>query len=1540
MNELSDYRRAIGSFLPSRGPRRRRKWQPSCRQKLSTKELLKISLAGILWVTAVYISIDVNLQQLAKNPPPVPVPVSGLFSSFHTLPCYIEKQLCSLALWGKGGLPGLFDTYMGFENWHNRVTWALVSYGTHELFLALKLRTAGDIELNPGPNPTPAELKQDKTPCRRNTRSYAREVPKTPLPSMAVQAGELQGMDSKSTPKTSGTSVSSLHLTPVPARQDRYRTPISKELEDATKAQNQGQDHLSGSGNSGLASPYTSKGEAVTNSSLTRGDQELDQEDSPSSSQLSKALQSSQDLYEIYSGAEESGGKTTHGREEEKSEQEEDSVQTDPDPDPEGLEDTIEAEDQVGVEYTAATDNESPVTLRPNSSSQSSNVERAEYEPTQQQNQPTDEGEHPIQTDIESSTNTVHAVPAASMHATTTPPTTMDDADRQRSRPAGSIHKAKQSISGQSTSSTFSHFPGHTCEYDSKGKTRTDLLTNQEAGHAEEYKARSNNNNNNLNSDTHSVYVTGATFGSGGEEVLSAGRHDTSYRTHSSRNSHRNSPMMDDNRAYSHDNMLGSQSDRSPDNTMNESRRHKPGRKGNESRRECVSERVRDKGQLRGQADRGHTGSSQGYTHSHSYSHGSQQASSHSYSHSHKRVYSHPHPHPHSNPHPHSHSHSHSHPYTHTQSYYPQMSQNQAQAHNQAQFQVQQVHQTQAHQQCPQVYQPYSSSGDYTTARDKVSHYGNTDPQEFPNTGASSQGDAMNEYYQDWRERENPLEAQMSSAMDMIMAKMESQQEKLQRQLQLNQAHTNRGIEDTQMKISFMHKDIQNIQQEVRETNLEVQQNKEEIKLLQEKQDQLQTQQESALAKTQRELKIAQDEISTMKQSLEDMDNAIESRDEELEEMQEELMEARKNLNRVESHNRRGNLKIFGIAEHQGEDKEQCEEVAIQLLNKYMPGHDWEVEQIEKAHRLGKPREGGRARPILVKMANPQDTYYILGNRDSREKMKKDNIHLSQDLTRDQQDVLKLERDKGNLAYFVGGKLVIRKGEGKFYNRDRDSSRGRRRDRSSSRDRGRGSSSSSLSKKRDRKGSTISGEHSRAGSDSRTRHTQGSGQDSPHLPTKPWRFGTSQRGSSTSRDRRGLRYGDKADEEEDENTFKKPAEPAYRARPAHRNPYYYQSRSASRQTRNSSPPGSRKMSTHRSKQDSSKNSRVNSPSSSPANSPSASRIGSTQGSAQGSAQGSRNTSKHSSRGASPQHIPNKLSENEEKDQQQKQKELEELRERLRQLSEETPSKHKPATHTYTNTKWSSTQAAKPKEALMSQTGSTQTPEKDRKQEGSDKNSDSDISPGTKQPTKRQKTTYRRYGSKNNEKRTAGPSQSSSLDKPAQAEEGQRASRPRTRVYSGRRFRSQTLRRQKALLERKQSNQDNTSTMPNNKDKNSTPTLTTNKVLTQNKRTPKKDEEKGLQTMPDKSNGNIPQAGTDTTALTDSQDTCSNSTLEMEVSPLATKEPDKVISHSHSPMETGAASPTSPETPQEPKHQQSGEKKKNKVAGGNRKELSK
>ena len=1468
MNELTDYRRAIGTFLPSRGPRGRRKWQPSCKPKLSTTELLTIALVGLLWISAVYISIDINLQLLKDSPP---VPVSTLFAYLHSVPCHLKEKLGSSELWGRGGLSGLYEAHMGVENWQNRLTWSLASYGVHKLFLALKLLKSGDIELNPGPNPAQSDKASDRTPrehTRRATRAKTRGEAEASQLGRLAQVEESQTLGvSVGTPSGSGTSVSRTHLTPVEGRQSRYQTPISQEIEEAKLlAQGVGNQHKhKNMERVGLVTSTPKKN--------LEGDEEGSEREVQSTQECKK--RGSKEMNEEHISHSGNGEPVS----------ETETVQ------PEGL---VESDGQEAAEEEGeGSEEDINRSLTAENSPNLIDEEHIRNSTPQTQAQQglfTSERENPEETvdraeggdESEVTTTTTTAYPVTT---TTESAASMNDVTAQWTRPqeGGDERTWRSNTTKGKTSTPFSHFPGHTCEFDNK--------------------------NNDSGSGTHPTQVTGMVPRED-EEVVLTHKSATTSRPSTHRSSHEGTGLSKHN--------IGSGLEM--EYSVEASSRRKAGASASmyASTSADVDESMSHV--------RGNDGRERGRRNGNSHSDHSQ--SSHAYSHANKQHYMHAHSQDHySAPNQslkHPHSHSHGYPDSH-QSHHMQSFQQQMQQQPQAQYQPQPQYQQSRH-----TYPPHRGRGGYRE-RDKVSNPG------YLNTGIVTQScDAMNEYHSEWEERDhNQQELSMANALGLIMSKMEVQQGELQKQMQRNQAITERGIDNTQKRISHMHRDIQNIQQEVRETNLEVQQNKEEIRQLQERQGKLEQQQDSALSKTQNELEKAQEEIRQMRQSLEQMDEAIEARDEEMEEIQDELMEARQNLNRVEAHNRRGNLKIFGISEHQGDDKEKCDEVAMKLFTKYMPGQDWDTDQVERAHRLGKYKEGGRGRPILVKMANPQDTFYILGNRPVREKMKKDNIHISQDLTRDQQDILKQEKDKGNLAYFVAGKLVIREGEGKFYNRD--SSRGRRRDRGRDSVRDRDSESGSYRGKRNRQGSAISRNQSRDDSGSGTRTHQEPDHASPQRPARPWRFGSTYRSSP-----RRNRNEDQTDK--DGNTFKVPEGPAYRpTRPAHRNPYRYLSRSASRQTRNSSPARSRKSSPQGKHTTKGQNSGASSPSTSPTNSPTASRTSSRQS--------SRSPSRHPNRGAKTnQGSSNPNEKGEESPQQQQQLEI---GDRLKQLSEETPSKQKPASQRmspHSKTNWQPPKAKgkgrdqvkqpalplSPPGLATSQPSYQTTGELQEKQScttsGAVSNpiqldSDSDsTSPGSKQPSKKQRRTVRRFGSNSDRAGEESNIRSNSLN--SQDQMGHRP-RPRARIYSGRRFRSQTWRKQETT--KGQGNPSASHSSPDTaqpQTKGKTPVkhkekeerelklgkLSCSTPITLTQESTKKDGEKGLQPNSDKATDYGLMESGHTTDQRDPAKPSQSHVQEVEMlSPAACETSQQ---EPQSSMDTLDTSPPSPKTPQD------------------------
>ena len=70
----------------------------------------------------------------------------------------------------------------------------------------------------------------------------------------------------------------------------------------------------------------------------------------------------------------------------------------------------------------------------------------------------------------------------------------------------------------------------------------------------------------------------------------------------------------------------------------------------------------------------------------------------------------------------------------------------------------------------------------------------------------------------------------------------------------------------------------------------------------------------------------------------------------------------------LENHSRRNNLKIFGLEEARRETYDVCASRVVDLLNDYAPFKRWCHDDIERAHRLGRAnRNSKRPRSVIVK---------------------------------------------------------------------------------------------------------------------------------------------------------------------------------------------------------------------------------------------------------------------------------------------------------------------------------------------------------------------------------------------------------------------------------------------------------------------------------------------------------------------------------------------------------------------------------------------
>ena len=165
-----------------------------------------------------------------------------------------------------------------------------------------------------------------------------------------------------------------------------------------------------------------------------------------------------------------------------------------------------------------------------------------------------------------------------------------------------------------------------------------------------------------------------------------------------------------------------------------------------------------------------------------------------------------------------------------------------------------------------------------------------------------------------------------------------------------------------------------------------------------------------------------EDRIKLLEANLEEEDyKSFESRFEELEKKHEYL----------ENVSRCNNIKILGLPEDKEKEKEKTwadtEEMVKKSINKQLDFAAGEI-QIERAHRVGKPRDN-RPRPVVARFTWCKQKEAILAK--ARQVKPKD-MKFYQDLSsktfeRHPEQIPRLiqERKKGNIAYFVLDKLII-----------------------------------------------------------------------------------------------------------------------------------------------------------------------------------------------------------------------------------------------------------------------------------------------------------------------------------------------------------------------------------------------------------------------------------------------------------------------------------------------------------------------------------
>ena len=187
---------------------------------------------------------------------------------------------------------------------------------------------------------------------------------------------------------------------------------------------------------------------------------------------------------------------------------------------------------------------------------------------------------------------------------------------------------------------------------------------------------------------------------------------------------------------------------------------------------------------------------------------------------------------------------------------------------------------------------------------------------------------------------------------------------------------------------------------------------------------------EAKVEKMSGELFVAQQQNEGLQKALSAVSQRNRELEAELKAQSERIRLNEKKHNDLEQHSRKQNLRVFGVPEPQGGEKESaedCMEKVAQIFKEKI-GVKVGVEQIEVAHRTGSlaaARANKRVRPIIVRFLSRKDRETVIMNRKN---LKGKGVSVGEDLTTANLKILKrLEEHTGTLsAWSARGNLFAK----------------------------------------------------------------------------------------------------------------------------------------------------------------------------------------------------------------------------------------------------------------------------------------------------------------------------------------------------------------------------------------------------------------------------------------------------------------------------------------------------------------------------------
>ena len=171
-------------------------------------------------------------------------------------------------------------------------------------------------------------------------------------------------------------------------------------------------------------------------------------------------------------------------------------------------------------------------------------------------------------------------------------------------------------------------------------------------------------------------------------------------------------------------------------------------------------------------------------------------------------------------------------------------------------------------------------------------------------------------------------------------------------------------------------------------------------------------------------MKKTEHELMRMDKCIAEQKNSVDMVVERVENIERVAQYLEDDLDRLEGQSRRDNLRFYGLPENENEFYESCATAMVDLLNKNFTNKQWSLQDITRAHRVGRQRDRQDPRPMIVKFARCSDTVMILKAKESRDNLRKQNVRISADHTKRQAEQLRDLRSQGKFGIVRGGRVV------------------------------------------------------------------------------------------------------------------------------------------------------------------------------------------------------------------------------------------------------------------------------------------------------------------------------------------------------------------------------------------------------------------------------------------------------------------------------------------------------------------------------------